>query len=1197
MNRIIYVAGIAALAACTPPAYGQSASNAFFDDSVVQQISLTVNPNDWAALRANVLQNTYYHAQFSWRGISMDVGIRQHGGATRSAVKPNLDVNIGHYEKTQMFLGINFFLLKANNEDASNLHQVLAMKFFQLMGLPAPREAPAQLYVNGELFGYFTIVEHEDTNFLQRDFGESGGYLYEWEDIEPYYFNNLGSDPALYSQFLDLKTNQNSPDLTNFANMIQAINNSSDADFIAAVSPYLNPAYYLEYAAIDNVLADQDGILADSAGINNFYLYQFQGSTLYTLIPWDTDQAFLSPDRPILQDISRDVLASRLMNIPAYKGIYLSTLVRAAQMFGGTGGWATQELNRQLSVMQAAAEDDPNKQCTVAPPPGPCPSGAFQTAISQMQSFIAGRTAFVTTQAAAISYQPIANQPTITNVQPVSNTSLIAGTVAVISGQNLGAAATASNGGFSTVLGETYVTVDGERAPLRSVSPGRLVFQLPNDAAAGTAAVVVTVNGALSNSYSVSVAGSPAVPAGSTLLDIDVPGADAQPFLGTVVFSGWAASETSSIASLSISVDGVELGQAQYGTSRNDVCSIFAALGCPDIGWTFTLDTTLLSSGNHTLTLTSTDGTGQHAALGAEFTVSNWSSLASDPIKIAIDSPGPGATFSGGAFFGGWAIDTLDAIAQVSMTIDGMPIQNVSYGGSRPDVCEARANAPGCPNVGWNAWVDTTYFADGVHTLALTATTAAGQSSTATASFTIANQTASNPILLSIGSPNSNENTFTGQAAVGGWALDNTAAITRVTVSVDAVLWGDAAYGGNRPDVCVVYPNRQSCPNVGWNFLLDTTMLADGTHTLSVTAYGSDGRHLTAEAPFTTANATASGAVHLTLEQPSLQSAALVGGTVVKGWALDLNSAVASVSIYMDGVLVGPATRGISRPDVCANFASAPDCPNVGWSLLLDTTKLADGSHSLAVVATSANGDHATTSVPVRVANWTTADPMRVDIDNPNTQNNRLSGGAIVGGWAIDDLASISKVSVAVDGVLMGDANYGASRPDVCAAFPNRAGCPNVGWSLWLDTTLLADGAHTMQVTAVSSAGQNSTASMAFAVANLTASNPLHIAIEAPLSGVPVSGEAAAGGWAVDTNEAIAEVSVSIDGVLQGTANSWARPDVCAVYHNPPGCPNAGWSYFIDTTTLSNGPHLLSITASTSSGARATAEAAFDVEN
>ena len=91
------------------------------------------------------------------------------------------------------------------------------MKFFRMMGFPAPREAPAQLYVNGQYFGFYMIVEHEDATFLQRNFGQSGGYLYEWQYADTYEFQNLGADPSLYAQFLELKTTRRLPMCKRFA--------------------------------------------------------------------------------------------------------------------------------------------------------------------------------------------------------------------------------------------------------------------------------------------------------------------------------------------------------------------------------------------------------------------------------------------------------------------------------------------------------------------------------------------------------------------------------------------------------------------------------------------------------------------------------------------------------------------------------------------------------------------------------------------------------------------------------------------------------------------------------------------------------------------------------------------------------------------------------------------------------------------
>jgi hypothetical protein len=90
-----------------------------------------------------------------------------------------------------------------------------------------------------------------------------------------------------------------------------------------------------------------------------------------------------------------------------------------------------------------------------------------------------------------------------------------------------------------------------------------------------------------------------------------------------------------------------------------------------------------------------------------------------------------------------------------------------------------------------------------------------------------------------------------------------------------------------------------------------------------------------------------------------------------------------------------------------------------------------------------------------------------------------------VNGWAIDDSSPISSVSIAVDGVRqVHNATYGGARPDVCAVYPGRSGCPNVGWSTTIDTTLFSNGTHTLAVTATTPFGQSSTTNTSFAIVN-----------------------------------------------------------------------------------------------------------------
>jgi hypothetical protein len=697
-------------------------------------------------------------------------------------------------------------------------------------------------------------------------------------------------------------------------------------------------------------------------------------------------------------------------------------------------------------------------------------------------------------------------------------------------------------------------------------------------AAIGTRTAALTFSDDLAVlSETVQLSGSGIVPHMNAF--IDNPGPRSEPFFGLTTFSGWAIDNYSAISSVEVLIDGTSAGNAIYGSSRPDVCAAFPnQIGCPNVGWSFALDTTQLSNGSHTVQVRTTPVNGQHFVASSSFTVAN--STTTNPMHLFIDAPSAQSTaFNGTVSFLGWAVDDVTAISQVAFAIDGVAFGNAVYGASRPDVCAAYPGRAGCPNVGWNLTLDTTSLADGSHTLAVTATSADGQSSTLASSFKVANQSSS-PITIFVDNPGLQSGPLSGPVDVSGWALSSSGAITQVTVAVDGVWLGSAAYGRARPDVCAVYPGRAGCPNVGWDLLVDTTQFADGTHTLEVRASTGAG-HLTVSTPFTVANASATNLTKIFIDQPSAQSSTVIGVTAISGWAFNDNTALSSLAISVDGALKGSATYGLSRPDVCQVYPGKPGCPNVGWTFSLDTTLLANGTHT--VQATT--GGHSV-SATFTVANWTTANPMSITIDQPNSQSGVLSGSVSVAGWAIDNISAMSNVAVAVDGVSFGNALYGLSRPDVCIVYPGRPGCPNVGWSFSLNTMLLTDGAHALDITGTSAGGQHGTVTATFNVSNSTG-NPLLVTVDAPVANATLTGPAQLAGWALDTSSGIGltGVQVLVDGVLYGSAAyGQVRGDVCAVYPSALGCPNVGWVFALDTTLLANGPHTLEVRALAGSG-------------
>lgn len=460
-----------------------------------------------------------------------------------------------------------------------------------------------------------------------------------------------------------------------------------------------------------------------------------------------------------------------------------------------------------------------------------------------------------------------------------------------------------------------------------------------------------------------------------------------------------------------------------------------------------------------------------------------------------------------------------------------------------------------------------------------------------------------NPMAGSIDTPNSRSGPYSGTADFGGWVLDKKAQIASVNVYVDGVLYGTAGYAGSRPDVCKIFSASPNCPNVGWNYALDTTSLANGTHTLQITGNGADGLNYTMTASFTTTNSFTG--TNLFIDKPGSQDAPFQGLVLFSGWAINDSAAISNVTVLVDGAALGSAAYGTAsalgnRPDVCAVYPNRAGCPYVGWSILVDTNKLSNGTHTFTVDAMAANGQHAAAANTFSVANWSTANPMTINIGVPNVRSAAFSGTAVFGGWAIDSDVAIRSVEIDVDGVSFGNAGYGGKRADVCAVHPGVPGCPDVGWTTAIDTTALSDGTHTLAVIATTVTGQSSTVTTTFSIANLTASNPLKVDIDSPNSKSPaLSGTAPIGGWALSATATITSVQILVDGtpVPNGvTSLGGMRPDVCAVFSSP-NCPDVGWNFALDTTLLSNGVHTLEATGTSGSGQRGTASASFTVAN
>ena len=369
-----------------------------FNGQVLHRVDLLLHSADWEKLKADFLENTYYPADFSWNGLTArNVGIRSRGHGSRSGNKPGLRVDFDRYSTDQEFLGLKSVVLDNLTQDSSGIHETVSMALFARLGIPAPREAHARLYVNNEYAGLYVIVEAVDKRLLARAFGaieedtQNDGFLFEFNWEDEWRLEHLGDELRPYKERFDAKTHESKSDEEKYRpieELVRLINDTREDRLVEAISPLLDVPAFIRFVAAQNFLAETDGLLG-TWGVNNFYFYRLENRTQHVFIAWDDDVTFWGPTFPTNEGHSANVLMNKLMRLPEYKAMYSAELQRAMDSASepvGDTTWMDAEIRRQLELIDQAMREDERK---------PYGNNSFDHARGLMTAFTRDRLAFV----------------------------------------------------------------------------------------------------------------------------------------------------------------------------------------------------------------------------------------------------------------------------------------------------------------------------------------------------------------------------------------------------------------------------------------------------------------------------------------------------------------------------------------------------------------------------------------------------------------------------------------------------------------------------------------------------------------------------------------------------------------------------------------------------------------------------------
>lgn len=269
------------------------------------------------------------------------VGFRLRGNTSRYAQKKSFKLDLNEYVRGQKLYGLEKLNVNGEHNDPALMRSRLCWDLFNQSGVPAARTAYAALYINGQYYGLYVIVEHYDENFILDRFGNNDGNLYKC--LYPAPLTWLGPEQSPYKRMrnsrdraYELEINEEIDDYSDLVSFIGFLNNTSDADFARAIEERFNVRAFLKYLAINTLLGSWDDYWYLQ---NNYYLYHNTATDKFEFIPYDYDNTygidFVGGDWG-----TRDIynfghpseprpLVTRLLNIPAYRNLYSFYLKQA----------------------------------------------------------------------------------------------------------------------------------------------------------------------------------------------------------------------------------------------------------------------------------------------------------------------------------------------------------------------------------------------------------------------------------------------------------------------------------------------------------------------------------------------------------------------------------------------------------------------------------------------------------------------------------------------------------------------------------------------------------------------------------------------------------------------------------------------------------------------------------------------------
>lgn len=380
------------LALCTSAmAYAQNPGDSVFTDNQVLEIQLQFPQESfWDSLVANYETETYMMANLTVTDLygthTFDsVGVRLKGNSSygHPGNKKSFKIDFNRYVDGQEYDGLR--KLNFNNcfKDPSFMREKIYYDICRDADINAPRCNYANVYMNGTLWGFYSMVEQIDDEWLKTHFDQKNENLFKAGDAfgggpggggppasaDLMYY---GTDTASYTERYTLENNTDENDWGDLIRLTEFINESDDATFADELSTHFHVPHLMRSMAMYNLFANLDSY-ANSA--RNYYIYDYDSTGYWEWINWDCNEAFglysaggavtdMTMLDPYYYTMSRPLL-ERIVTIDATQSIYDYYYCELYNAYFKTN-YVDSLINEIDALIQDDVYADPNKMYTNA---------------------------------------------------------------------------------------------------------------------------------------------------------------------------------------------------------------------------------------------------------------------------------------------------------------------------------------------------------------------------------------------------------------------------------------------------------------------------------------------------------------------------------------------------------------------------------------------------------------------------------------------------------------------------------------------------------------------------------------------------------------------------------------------------------------------------------------------------------------